>query len=178
MRDRQQQDSAARILRVAGKAISSHQNLLSLLALLALLALADGCAEASALSAASTLGGALTPSTLEIHNNTEVRLQEKNFIVIKTNVIGQSKGFSLLGILTVDPAKFTTAMGRLYDQAQMQPRRPQTLVNLIMEKDSSYFLLFSILRTSIRADVIEFTPGAVTNTEPRPPPEESKPKTE
>jgi hypothetical protein len=88
--------------------------------------------------------------------------------VLKTNVVGQSKGFALLGILTIVPAKFTTAASRLYTQAEMQPGRPQTLANIVMEKDSTFFILFSIPRTAVRADVIEFIP-AVTNMPPGPP---------
>jgi len=95
---------------------------------------------------------------------TEVRLQEANFIVTRTNAVGQSRGFSLFGLLTIVPAQFVTAMNRLYVQAEMQPGRPQTLANLIMEKNSTYFILFSIPRTSIRADVIEFVPMTATNT--------------
>lgn len=136
----------------------SPQRFLLLLAALGLAVLTGGCA-AAAISAASMMGSP-SPSALEIHNNTDVRLQEKNFIVIKTNVVGQSSGFSLLGILTIVPAKFTKAMSRLYVQAEMQPGRPQTLVNLILEKDSVYFILFSLPRTAIRADVIEFVPPA------------------
>jgi hypothetical protein len=85
--------------------------------------------------------------------------------VLKTNVVGQSKGFALLGILTIVPVK---AASRLYTQAEMQPGRPQTLANIVMEKDSTFFILFSIPRTAIRADVIEFIP-AVTNMPPGPP---------
>jgi hypothetical protein len=162
---------------VVEKAPLSLKNLLVLLALLAHAALAGGCAAGSALSVASAMGSP-NAAALEIHNNTDVRLQEKNFIVIKTNALGQSKGFSLLGILTIVPAKFTKAMSRLYVQAQMQPGRPQTLVNLIMEKDSLYFILFSLPRTAIRADVIEFIPATPADTQPRPPPDETRCKTE
>ena len=154
----------------------NHQ-LPTIFAFLAIAALCGGCAGASALSAASIIGSP-NASALEIHNNTDVRLQEKNFIVIRTNVMGQSSGFSLLGILTIVPAKFTKAMSRLYVQAQMQPGRPQTLVNLIMEKDSLYFILFSLPRTAIRADVIEFIPATPADTQPRPPPDETRCKTE
>ena len=107
-----------------------------------------------------------------------MRLQEKNFIVIKTNVMGQSSGFSLLGVLTIVPAKFTKAMNRLYVQAEMQPGRPQTLVNLVMEKDATYFILFSLPRTAIRADVIEFIPATPTELQRRPPPGEAGSQTE
>jgi hypothetical protein len=107
-----------------------------------------------------------------------VRLQEKNFVVIRTNVMGQSSGFSLLGILTIVPAKFTKAMSRLYVQAEMQPGRPQTLVNLVMEKDAPYFILFSLPRTAIRADVIQFIPATPTDIQPRSPPGETGSKAE
>ena len=138
--------------------------LLALCALLGLAALAGGCAAMTALPATSILSSP-NAAALEIHNNTDVRLQQQNFIVVKTNVVGQSSGFSLLGILTIVPAKFTKAMSRLYAQSEIQSGRPQTLVNLIMEKDSSYFILFSIPHTSIRADIIEFVPTTATNRE-------------
>jgi hypothetical protein len=143
--------------------------------LLGLAVLTNGCAGASALSVASMMGSP-NASALEIHNNTDVRLEGRNFIVIKTNVVGQSSGFSLLGILTIVPAKFTKAMSRLYAQAEMQPGRPQTLVNLVMEKDSIYLLLFSLPRTAIRADVIEFVPATVTAIPPPLPPESARSK--
>jgi hypothetical protein len=142
------------------------QNMFAPLALLGL-ALAGGCAAVSTLPVASVIGSP-NASALEIHNGTDVRLQDANFIVIKTNVVGQSKGFALLGILTIVPAKFTTAASRLYTQAEMQQGRPQTLANMVMEEDSLYLILFSIPRTAIRADVIEFIPAA-TNIPPRPP---------
>ena len=151
--------------------------LLALLGLAALAALAGGCAGAAALPLASFISSP-NATALEIHNNTDVRLQEKNFVVIRTNVVGESSGFSLLGILTIVPAKFNKAMSRLYAQAEMQPGRPQTLVNLVMEKDATYFILFSLPRTSIRADVIEFIPATATDIQPRPPPKEAGSKSE
>jgi len=72
--------------------------------------------------------------------------------------VGQCKGFSLLGIITLVPARFSMAMDRLYAQAEMQPGRPQTLANLVVERSSTYLILYSIPRVSIRADVVEFVP--------------------
>jgi hypothetical protein len=141
----------------------------NLLALLALAALASGCAALSVLPIGSILSSP-NASALEIHNNTDVRLQEKNFIVIRTNVVGQSSGFSLFGILTIVPARFDKARGRLYAHAEMQPGRPQTLAHLIMNQDSSYFILFSLPRTTLSADVVEFTPATAADIQPRPPP--------
>ncbi len=145
------------------------EKLLTLLASLGLAALTGGCAAVTALPVSSVMG-LPSASALEIHNNTVLRLQEANFIVLKTNVVGQSGGFSLLGILTIVPASFTKAMDRLNAQAEMQPGRPQTLANLVMEKNSTYFILFGLPRTTIRADVIEFIPATATNISPEPPP--------
>ena len=122
--------AAAGMPSVVAKATSSLPKLMPLLALLALVALAGGCAAAAALPVASMVSSP-NASALEIHNNTNVRLQEQNFVVLKNNVVGQSSGFSLLGILTIVPASFTTAMSRLCAQAELQSGRPQTMVNLI-----------------------------------------------
>lgn len=131
-------------------------------------AIAGGCAAVAPISSAV---GALNPSaTLQIYNTTELRLQQKNFVVVKSNVLGQSKGFALLGLITVVPAKFNTAMNRLNAQADLTPGSARTLANLVLEKDSSYWILFSIPRTSIRADVVEFT----DNPQAHPPPEVAK----
>lgn len=177
MRIRKRQRLVTGVRQLIGKAAPHQRQLPTILTFLAIAALCGGCAGASALSAASVIGSP-NASALEIHNNTDVRLQEKNFIVIKTNVMGQSSGFSLLGILTIVPAKFTKAMSRLYVQAEMQAGRPQTLVNLVMEKDATYFILFSLPRTAIRADVIEFIPANSTDIQPRPPPGKARSKTE
>jgi hypothetical protein len=147
------------------------------LASLALAALGSGCAALSALPVASVIGSP-NASALEIHNNTDVQLRDNNFIVIKTNVVGQSSGFSFLGIITIVPAKFTKAMSRLYTQAEMQSGRPQTLVNLILERDAVYYILFSIPRTSIRADVIEFIPATSTNMQTHLPRDGGRSRTE
>jgi hypothetical protein len=120
--------------------------------------LSGGCASMATMP--STLGS-LNPNTsaLEIHNQTDVKLTEGNFVVNKTNVVGQARGFSLLGFITLVPARFQTAMDRLYVKAEMETGKPQTLGNVIMEKTSAYWILFSIPRVSVRADVVEFTPN-------------------
>jgi hypothetical protein len=131
-----------------------------IIALLGLALLCAGCAGMAASEIPSTLGS-LNPNTsgLEIHNQTELKLTEGNFSVMKTNVVGQARGFSLLGFITLVPARFQTAMDRLYARAQMQAGQPQTLGNIVMEKTSAYWILFSIPRVSVRADVVEFTPN-------------------
>jgi hypothetical protein len=168
MKQKPEQTLRGKASRIKAEVVLMFRARQALAGLLVIAALAGGCAGASALSAAS-LVGLPNASALEIHNNTDVRLQENNFTVIRTNVVGESSGFSLLGILTIVPPKFTKAMGRLYTKAEMQPGRPQTLVNLVMEKDATSFILFSLPRIAIRADVIEFISASATDL-PRLPP--------
>jgi hypothetical protein len=146
-----------------------------MIALFGLALLTGGCAGMATLP--STLGS-LNPNSsgLEIHNQTELKLTEGNFEVMKTNVVGQARGFSLLGFITLVPARFQTAMDRLYISAQMQSGKPQTLGNLIMEKTSAYWILFSIPRVSVRADVVEFMPNTATILIPHAPMDSSPPE--
>jgi len=155
------------------------QKIISLFALLGLVALSAGCAGAAATELPSAFSS-MNPSasSLEIHNQTELRLTEGNFSVVKTNVVGDARGFALLGFITLVPARFETAMGRFYSKAEMQTGRPQTLGNLIVEKTSAYWVLFSIPRVSVRADVLEFTPNRPLLVIPHAmPPGESEPST-
>ena len=152
------------------------QKIIALLGvLLGVALLGSGCAGVAASSLTSNLGS-LNPNTgaLEIHNQTELKLTEGNFSVAKTNVVGQARGFALLGFITLFPARFQTAMDRLYSKAEMQTGHPQTLGNIIMEKSNAYWILFSIPRVSVRADVVEFTPNRPMIIVPHTP-EESSP---
>lgn len=148
-----------------------------LIALLGLVALATGCASVATGPASSALDS-LNPNTgaLEIHNQTDVKLTEGNFVVVKTNVMGQARGFALLGFITLFPARFQKAMDRLYGRADMQIGKPQTLGDIVMEKTSAYWILFSIPRVSVRADVVEFVPGGAAIIIPHVPEDSSPPE--
>ena len=119
-------------------------------------ALLSGCA--AAIPAASSGAGLLGHQSSSAHTQTSVNLAEGNFSVVKTNVVGSSKGFSLLGLIPIYPATVTKAMGRLYAQAGMEEGRPKTVAHLVIEHSSVYFLLFSIPETTVRADIVEFNP--------------------
>jgi len=103
-----------------------------------------------------------TPSPLQVHDETRVELAKDNFFVVKTNVVGTSRGFSLLGIITIIPATLNKAMNRLYTAAEMQQGRPQTVAHLIIEHNSTYWILFGIPELNVRADIVEFKPGVST----------------
>jgi hypothetical protein len=96
-------------------------------------------------------------SSAEVLNSTHVTLMEDNFRIVQTNVIGKSRGFKLLGLITIKPASNTRAMSDLYGKAQVEPGRPQALANVVRESGSTYLILFSLPKVTIRADLIEFT---------------------
>jgi hypothetical protein len=118
---------------------------------------ATGCAAVAPF--ASTLAGGAPSASLEVHSQTAVRLSEANFVTLRTNLVGSSEGFRLLGFITLRPATVNEAMTRLYATAQAQEGRPETLANLVVEHSGIYVILFSIPRVTIRADLIEFIPA-------------------
>jgi hypothetical protein len=135
--------------------IVSFRLIFAFIAGLGLVTLLTGCAGTAATSVLSVLPGV---SSQDLRNQTDVKLSERNFILVKTNVVGQSRGFALLGIITIVPAEFNTAFSRLYSQAGMEAGKAQTLADVAVEKTGSYWILFSLPRCTVRADVVQFIP--------------------
>lgn len=117
--------------------------------------LLGGCAAVAPLIPGLMPSGS---ANAEFHTATTVKLDQANFGMMKTNVTGECRGFSLFGVITLVPARFSKAMDRLYGQAEMRQGRPQTLANVVVERSSTFLILYSIPRVSIRADVVEFVP--------------------
>ncbi len=150
---------------------------LRVLMLVAACVLMTGCAAVVPFS--SLLSGLQSgPPPQQIHDETRVDLFRDDFVLVRTNVIGQCKGFSLLGLITIVPATVTKATSRMYASAQMQPGEPQTPAHLIIEQTSSYYILFGIPKVTVSADIVAFRPlvhGRERNGHkppPRGPPEE------
>ncbi len=93
-----------------------------------------GCAALPALTPALLPSGSVNA---DLYTGTAVKLEQANFVTLKTNVVGMDKGFALFGIITLVPARFSLAMDKLYGQAEMRTGRPQTLANVVaaMEPD-------------------------------------------
>jgi len=87
---------------------------------------------------------------------TSVDLSRKNYRVIKSNAVGESTGFSLLGFIPLASPRYTEAMTKLYAEAGLKEGEAQALANVSQEKSSTYLILFSIPKLTVRADVIEF----------------------
>ncbi len=120
--------------------------------------LLSGCAAIAPLSSLISSPGS-GPPPLQVHEQTRVSLAEDNFTLIKTNVVGLSKGFSLLGLITVYPPTLTKAMSRMYASAQMRSGEPQTVAHMVIEQSTSYYILFGIPKVEVRADIIQFNPA-------------------
>lgn len=110
----------------------------------------------------------LKPSqtSAELLQSTHVILTENNFRIVATNLVGKSRGFKLLGLITFKSTSHTRAMSRLVEKAHVEIGHPQALANVIHESSSMYLILFSIPKVTIRADLIEFNdarPNVGTN---------------
>lgn len=134
--------------------------------LLALPLLLSGCAALPALAPLLPSGSV----NADMYTSTTVKLEQANFVTLKTNVVGMDKGFALFGIITMVPARFSLALDQLYERAEMRPGRPQTLANVVAERSSTFLILYSIPRVVIRADVVEFQPASPAIHLPPPPP--------
>jgi len=134
---------------------SEMGNVFRCIPILLLAAFLSGCAAAATLPAASALLPASTGNAT-FNSSTLIRLDQGNFVTLKTNLMGHSKGFALLGLITIFPAQFTKALDRVYTQSEMKIGHAQTLVNLVTERSSTYWILFSLPKVTIRADLVEF----------------------
>lgn len=103
-----------------------------------------------------------------VHQQTSVNLTQDNFVLVKTNVFGVSKGFSLLGFITICPATLSRAMDRMYASAQMRPGEPQAVANLVVERSGSFWILFGIPKVEVHADIVEFRPPVAASEGAKP----------
>jgi len=87
---------------------------------------------------------------------TTVDLSKKNYRIVKLNAIGQSRGFKLLGIIPIVSPRYTKAMKDLYSKADISEGKARALINIAQERSSTYLILFSITKLTIKADIIEF----------------------
>jgi hypothetical protein len=120
--------------------------------LLLVVCLGTGCAPVPPLPL-TLPSGAGQASVLTL---TEVNLAQRNYRVVRTNVVGTSRGFALLGLITVKPPDATEAFARLYEVGGIAEGNAFALINVIQQSSAPYFLLFSLPEITFRADVVEF----------------------
>ena len=114
-----------------------------LLIVVAALALLSGCARSAYYPGQGGTG-------------TNVTLTHQNYRVVKSNAIGDSHGFSLLGVLPMWTPRYSAAMTELYQSAGVAEGKATALTNVAQEDSKLYFILFSIPTLTVRADIIEF----------------------
>lgn len=120
----------------------------------------SGCAAVlPALPALSGLNP--TPAGSPILTTSTVSLSKQNYKIIKANAIGGSEGFSLLGLFTLVSPSYDEAFTNLYQIAGVSEGKAQALANVVYGNSSNFYLLFSLPKITVRADVIEFTDAAV-----------------
>ena len=80
----------------------------------------------------------------------------RNHRIIKANAIGSSNGFKLLGIIPFANPSYAEAMSRLYATVGPTEGKSLAVTNVGQERTALYFILFSLPKLTVRADVIEF----------------------
>jgi hypothetical protein len=95
----------------------------------------------------------------QILTATEVQLSSGNFRIIKTNAVGSSWGVNFLGIFPLLSPDIVKALSNLYENGCVGEGRPVAIVNVVQQNTAPYFILFSIPRITVRADVVEFVDG-------------------
>lgn len=103
------------------------------------------------------LGGCSGKGVFKVSSGTQVDLSRKNYRVVKSNAVGSSSGFRLLGIIPFASPSYTSAMSDLYRDAKVQDGSAIALVNVTQEESGLYLILFYIPKLTVRADIIEFT---------------------
>jgi hypothetical protein len=75
---------------------------------------------------------------------------------VRTNVAGTSRGFALLGLISVKPPNAIEAFARLYEAGGISEGNALALINVLQQSSAPYFILFSLPEITFRADVVEF----------------------
>lgn len=92
----------------------------------------------------------------QLQTSTLVHLNGQNYRIIKTNITGTDWGFNLLGLVTLVSPNYVKAVKQLYKAGGVTEGRAIALANVAQQDTSPYFILFSLPRITLRADVIEF----------------------
>jgi hypothetical protein len=86
-----------------------------------------------------------------------VTLEKKNYRIIKVAAKGESSGFKLLGFIPFASPTYAEAKESLYESiSQPLEGRAIALVNQTEDRSYMYFILFSIPKITLTADIIEY----------------------
>jgi len=108
------------------------------------------------ISAFLFLGGCVSVGMFPQEGQTKTELSQKNYQVIKPNARGMDSGFALFGIIPFNTPTFADAMGTLQEGVAVRGKAV-ALANVTQDISLGYYILFSIPKITISADVVEFT---------------------
>lgn len=92
--------------------------------------------------------------------NTVVNLSSSNYKIVKAEAQGTSSGFFLLGLIPFKSPTYSEAKASLYKGLGSSVEgRSVAFANQTEDLSSSFFILFSIPKVTITADLVEFTEG-------------------
>jgi hypothetical protein len=102
------------------------------------------------------------------YTGTNVRLSTDNYKIIKAGAKGESQGFWLFWFIPIFSPTVAEAKEKLYQSAnEKMEGKPIALANQTEDRPFTFYLLFSIPKIIITADVIEFKEGSVGETGPK-----------
>lgn len=117
--------------------------------------LCTGCAGVSSPTISPSFSG-LGGQVPLVQTTTTVQLASQSYRILKANAVGSDWGINFLGFVPIVSPQYVKAMRRLYEAGGVTEGKPQAIVNVVQQHTSPYFILFSIPRITIRADVVEF----------------------
>lgn len=80
-----------------------------------------------------------------------------NYTMLQPNIVGQSSGFSLLGLIPISVPSYTRAWARLSAQTKSFPDDKRIrYANVVQDRSFIYLILFSVPTKSVRADLVRF----------------------
>lgn len=94
---------------------------------------------------------------MAFHSPPSVVLAGNNYKMLKPNIVGTSRGLTLIGLLHVWEPTRVAALSKVHRDARLEPGRPQTLCNVVVDRTMTDLVLFQIPAVTVRADAIEFT---------------------
>lgn len=115
--------------------------------------LLTGCPVPLTMPGMSVSSGSSSP---QVGTVTNVDLAAKNYKIVKTGATGSSWGFKLLGLITLKPVSYTKAITELYQDLGISEGKAHALANVVQQESSPFFILFSIPRITLHADLVEF----------------------
>lgn len=82
-------------------------------------------------------------------------LSKNEVKLLKVNARGIDRGFKFLGFMDFDPVSYADALSNLYEQAGTTGGRNISITNVAVEDSAMYFIVFSLTRVAITADIVE-----------------------